>query len=308
MSHLELLSAAAGDPDPRAQRRLIDGARRGELVRLMPGRYVTRSSYDSADEHDRHRARLDAVMPGVSPDLVVSHESAVVVHGLPWVGTLPEYVVVLDPKRSTGQRRGHLQKVAAAGRRVAPVRVDGLDVTPLHVTAVDIALRAPFRTAVVVLDAVLARGVPRDALLAELSRRAPRPRAASRARRAIEFADGRAESPGESVSRLCWAEAGFPPAVLQRAFRDSRGAIGRVDFWFEEAGVVVEFDGLTKYRDRDMRGGRTPERVVVDEKIREDRLRALPEVRTVVRVTWRDVEPGGSGPERLERAGVRREV
>lgn len=274
----------------------------------MPGRYVVRSAFDAATEHERHRARIAAVVPAVGPGLVISHESAVAMHGLPWLGPFPEHVVMLDPKRAAGQRRAHVQKVGAAGRALQAERIGGCDVTPLCETAVDIALRAPFRTAIVVLDAVLARGVPRDRLLAELRQRTPRPRSSTRARRAIEFADGLADSPGESVARLTWAEEGFPPPALQREFRDGRGLIGRVDFWFEDAGVVVEFDGLVKYRDRDMRGGRSPEQVVVDEKFREDRLRALPEVRAVVRVTWRDVEPGGNGPERLERAGVRRAV
>lgn len=306
MPQLELMCAASDDPDPRTRRRLIDAARRGELIRLTPGRYVRRAAFESATGHERHRARIAAVMPWASPDLVVSHESAVVLHGLPWLGSLPDHVVVLDPKRQTAQRRAHLQKVAASARSVTSLRIGQFTVTPLEVTAVDIALRAPFRTTIVVLDAVLARGVQRDALLEELARRTPRPRAARRARRAIEFADGRSDSPGESVARLRWAEEGFPPPVLQQEFHDALGLIGRVDFWFEDAGVVVEFDGLVKYHDRDMRRGRTPERVVIDEKLREDRLRAKPEVRTVIRVTWHDVEPGGSGPERLVLAGVQR--
>lgn len=306
MGRLEVFGVAAGDPDPRAQRRLIDAARRGELLRLTPGRYVVRAVFATATEHERHRARIDAVMPWTSGDLIVSHHSAVVLHDLPWLGETPELVAVLDPKRRNGQRRAHLQKVGAAERIVEPVHIGGYAVTPLTVTAVDVALREPFRTAIVVLDAVLARGVSKDELLAELARRTPRPRASSRARRAIEFADGLAGSPGESVARLRWAEEGFPPPALQREFRDAEGLIGRVDFWFPEAGVVVEFDGLVKYRDREMRGGRTPERVVMDEKLREDRLRAVPEIRSVVRVTWRDVEPGGSAPARLERAGIAR--
>lgn len=306
MAKLHVFGVTPQNPDPKARRRLIDGVRRGTFVRLTAGRYVLRAEYEAASAADRHRARIDAVVPGIHPDLVVSHESAVVVHGLPWLGPLPEHVVVTDPRRATGQRRAHLQKVGGIGRNTPPIVVDGLPVTRLETTAVDVALRTEFRAAVVVLDAVLARGVDRQDLLDELQRRTPRPRASTRARRAIEFADGRADSPGESLARLCWAEAGFPAPMLQHEFRDEHGLIGRVDFWFPEAGVVVEFDGLVKYRDRTMRAGRTPERVVIDEKLREDRIRARPTVRSVVRVTWPDVEPNGSGPAQLEAAGVRR--
>ena len=306
MTQLTVFSIAATDPDPSARRRLITAARRGSLQRLTAGRYVLTEAAQQASGQELHRARIDAVLPGVAAHVIVSHESAVVLHQLPWVGPLPEVVVVSDPHLETGHRRAHVQKVGAAGRDLQPVVISGHVVTSLIVTAVDVALRAPFRTAVVVLDAVLARGVERAALIAELRSRTPRPRAVSRARRAIEFADGASESAGESVARVRMAQEGFPDPVLQQEFRDARGFVARVDFWFADAGVVVEFDGLTKYRDRAMRGGRSPEQVVIDEKVREDRLRAIPDVRTVVRLTWRDVDEGGTAPDRLDAAGVPR--
>ncbi|MBF4591205.1 hypothetical protein [Curtobacterium sp. VKM Ac-1395] len=306
MTHLTVFSIASTDPDPSARRRLSAAARRGALRRLTAGRYVLAEAAESASDHEVHRARIDAVLPGVAPHVIVSHESAVVLHGLPWVGSLPEVVVVSDPHLGTGHRRAHVQKVGAAGRRLDPVVIAGHAVTSLAVTAVDIALRAPFRTAVVVLDAVLARGIERDVLIAELRARTPRPRAVTRARLAIEFADAASGSPGESVARVRMAQDGFPQPVLQQEFHDEGGFVARVDFWFPEVGVVVEFDGLAKYRDRALRGGRSPEQVVVDEKLREDRLRAVPGVRTVVRLTWRDVDDGGSAPQRLDAAGVPR--
>jgi hypothetical protein len=306
MTHLTVFSIASTDPDPAARRRLSDAARRGVLRRLTAGRYVLAEAADAASDRELHRARIEAVLPGVAAHVVVSHESAVVLHGLPWVGPLPEAVVVSDPHLETGHRRAHVQKVGAAGRRLDAVMVDGHAVTSLVVTAVDVALRSPFRAAVVVLDAVLARGIEQDVLIAELRSRVPRPRAVTRARRAVEFADGASGSPGASVARVRMAQDGFPPPVLQQEFHDGLGFVARVDFWFPDVGVVVEFDGLAKYRDRATRGGRSPEQVVVDEKLREDRLRAVPDVRTVVRLTWRDVDDGGAAPQRLDAAGVPR--
>jgi hypothetical protein len=58
-----------------------------------------------------------------------------------------------------------------------------------------------------------------------------------------------------------------------------------VDAWFDGAAVAVEFDGQVKYRDPWR--GRTPERVLWDEKRREDELRAL-DIR-VVRVAEADL-------------------
>ncbi|MDY1004863.1 hypothetical protein [Curtobacterium sp. CFBP9011] len=73
------------------------------------------------------------------------------------------------------------------------------------------------------------------------------------------------------------------------------GTIRRVDFWISSLGVVLEFDGQQKYVDPTMLAGRDAAQVLWQEKIREDQLRALPEVRTVIRVTWWHL----AEPERL---------
>ena len=52
--------------------------------------------------------------------------------------------------------------------------------------------------------------------------------------------------------------------------------IGETDFAWPEFGAVGEADGDQKYLDAEFRGGDTAEQVFLDEKHREDRLRALP--------------------------------
>ena len=100
---------------------------------------------------------------------------------------------------------------------------------------------------------------------------------------------------------------GFPSPELQHPFTDGEGLIGYGDFWWDRAGVLDEFDGLKKYRDEAMRGGLTAEEVVIGEKIREDRLRALPEVRGVVRTAWADFSRPEGIAAALERRGLVRE-
>src|SRR5699024_9376352 len=107
------------------------------------------------------------------------------------------------------------------------------------------------------------------------------------ARYVIERADGRAESPGESLSRARFFEWGLPRPELQVDFRDDDGHIGRVDFWWQDRGVVGEFDGRTKYG---ATAGRSAE-ALWQEKLREDRLRRRGVA--VVRWTWRDALAGG---------------
>jgi hypothetical protein len=69
------------------------------------------------------------------------------------------------------------------------------------------------------------------------------------ARAALEFADGRSKSVGESVSRVRMADAGLPMPQLQLNVFDGLGGwLARPDFCWEELGVLGEFDGQIKYR------------------------------------------------------------
>jgi hypothetical protein len=68
------------------------------------------------------------------------------------------------------------------------------------------------------------------------------------ARRVVAFADARAESPLESISRLRMREHGVPaPEPQVEIWIDGRFA-GRVDFYWDEYGVIGEADGWGKYR------------------------------------------------------------
>jgi hypothetical protein len=90
------------------------------------------------------------------------------------------------------------------------------------------------------------------------------------AARALDLSDGRAESPLETRGRLALLAAGLPRPELQLEIHDDAGFIGRVDAWYEEAAVAVEFDGRVKYVDP--RDG-SPGEVLWKEKRREDRMR-----------------------------------
>jgi hypothetical protein len=285
----------------RAQRRATSS---GERIRVGHGRTVDRAEFEAADGRTRHLARIDAVM-GVSRDgLIVSHASAVALHDLPWFGPFPDRVTVVDPGRDRAQRLRWSDKVPGRGRTIPTVRRDGHLVTDLVATAVDVALRADRGRALAVLDAVLRRGVDADRLRAELEARST-VRGRARAARLVDLADGRSESVGESITRLVTHDLRLPTPELQHEFRDVRGGVvARVDLWFPEQGVVVEFDGLAKYRDPSLRDGRSAEEVVVDEKVREDRVRARSEVSGIARVIWRHVMPGGVAPAVLRTAGL----
>jgi hypothetical protein len=100
-------------------------------------------------------------------------------------------------------------------------------------------------------------------------------RTRARVQRALDFADSRSGSPGESLSRVVMHQVGFPQPMLQERFEDERGLIGFTDFWWPEFRLIGEFDGATKYVDQRFTAGSTSARVLMAEKRRENRLRAL---------------------------------
>jgi hypothetical protein len=95
----------------------------------------------------------------------------------------------------------------------------------------------------------------------------------AQAARALGLADGRAESPLETRGRLALLASGLPRPELQVEIHDAAGFVGRVDGWYEEAAVAIEFDGQVKYTDP--RYASSPGDVLWKEKRREDLIRAV---------------------------------
>jgi hypothetical protein len=95
---------------------------------------------------------------------------------------------------------------------------------------------------------------------------------------------------------------GCPQPELQVPFSDGDGFIGYADFYWPTFGVIGEADGDVKYLDPSLRGGRSADRVVLDEKIREDRLRALGP--RVVRWRWETAMDARALRSKLVSAGL----
>lgn len=158
-------------------------------------------------------------------------------------------------------------------------------VTSATRTLVDCAREWGLEDAVVALDAgLLAERTTVDDLERAVAAASHWPGAPA-AQRAVALADGRAESPLETRGRLRIVGAGLPRPELQVEIRTAGRLVAVVDAWFDDAAVAVEFDGQVKYT-APWRG-RTPERVLWEEKRREDELRSL-DIR-VVRVVDADL-------------------
>lgn len=271
---------------------------RGELRLVRRGVYVRPALLDGLNAAGQHRLLIEATM-GASAG-VVSHVSAAVLHGLPvWNISLARVHVTVDAS-SGGRvvRRRHVHAVPLAAEDVT-VTPDGLAVTSVARTVVDLARTVGFEEAVAIGDAALhARLATPEDLLAVLERAGRRPGTPA-ARRVLGFLDGRSESVGESRSRVQIAAHGLPAPQLQRLICDVDGVfVARVDFHFEEFDTVGEFDGLAKYL-------RDPASSVVQEKLREDAVRATGP--TVVRWIWSELSPFDGVVRRLRHAfGLRR--
>jgi very-short-patch-repair endonuclease len=114
--------------------------------------------------------------------------------------------------------------------------------TPVR-TALDIAALEPLPDSVVALDVLLGRGLVHPDDLAGRAAALPSSRGVRQARRAVSLADGRAESPPETVLRVLLRTAGLTP-VPQYVVRAADGRfIARIDLAFPAHRVAIEYDG-----------------------------------------------------------------
>lgn len=275
------------------ERRRVDRAReRGELVTLSRGVHVAASRWETLTVDDRFRLRSIAARHAIAPGEVLSHHSAAALHGLPVVDAWPDRAetTVLGGSALTSSATLRRHRVV---RPPETVLIDGILVTSLAQTVVDLATELPFPAAVAAGDAALGMlerreggaGVARLRVdLARIAGLLGSGRGSARARRVLAFVDPLSESPGESITRAALHLLSAPAPVVQHRITGISGRVWRVDLGWPELGVVLEFDGRAKYTDPRLRQGRSAEQVVYDEKLREDDIR--PRVRAFGRVDW----------------------
>jgi hypothetical protein len=138
-------------------------------------------------------------------------------------------------------------------------------------TVVDIAGASPFDEGVMVGDAALRSGVPREDLEQAIVLAGPR-RSAVRIRDVVRFAHPGAESAAESGSRVRMLELGVEPPQLQHSIVLASGSVVFLDFFFPSVRAGGEADGDTKYLDPKI-ATRGTGRALVAEKRREDEVR-----------------------------------
>ncbi|TFD22204.1 hypothetical protein [Cryobacterium sp. TMS1-13-1] len=255
---------------------------RGQLMRIRYGVYVGTSLWSKLGPNARYLSRIRAYAAVCPEPPVFSHHSAAAIWALPRPAAWPTDVHITVPEASGGRsRHGVVRHTAGPPRRV--VERDGLRVTTVTDTAVEMARVLPFADAVAMMDRAIhipRRGISlatREDLDRSLEALAGPARAKGRATalRVAQFASTQSGSGGESVSRANIHLLGFEAPELQVRFDDADGFIAYVDFFWRSINKVGEFDGLGKYIKEEYLRGLTTAQAVMAEKSREDRVRAL---------------------------------
>ncbi|UOY00327.1 type IV toxin-antitoxin system AbiEi family antitoxin domain-containing protein [Blastococcus sp. PRF04-17] len=267
----------------------------GDWHRLRRGIYVSARTWAAVAGDARAKHLLDsvAVLTALGRGPVLSHSSAARFHDVVLPQGVDDVVRLTDPDQ---WRTGRGYRIAAATLPAGDVvRTGPFDVTSTARTLVDVAREWSLVDSVVAVDdAIFRKRVRRSDVRAAILRQSHWV-GIGVAARVLGLSDGRAESPLESRGRLALLQAGLPRPELQVELHGPRGFVGRVDAWYEDAGVAIEFDGLVKYTDP--RDGGAPSEVAWQEKRREDLIRDL-DVR-VVRVVHADLPRLGGPVARL---------
>ena len=311
-----ILRVAEGDRLARAPRELQRRAAAGELERIRSGAYVEAEAWARLPYEARELLRIAAVVGSRRSGGILFGESAALVLGLPLVGRPGGRVHLLSGSGSAPPNSRDVVWHRDAVEPESIIEVGGFMVTDVERTLLDLARSVPFLDVISALDhgmrqtvstsgmefwdgslrattgCVLA-GASRERLLEGVNRM-PGARGVAMARRSIEFADPRAASPGESLSRGQIHLHGFPPPLLQAEFVQEEGGLDITDFDWPEFGICGEFDGKIKYFRQKYLGDLSPSEVVWNERQRERRIKRR-HSRDMARWIWSDSTGDGVG-------------
>lgn len=280
MDRLADVKARTGGPFTTAMARAA-GFSDAEMRKLLRSRawvVVRRGVYaeasvvaEAATNQERHHAlEVAALLVVLDFDAVASGASAARIWGLEALKPLASELVVMTEDATVPARRrsGYKLRMAALPAHHRRVR-HGVPVTSAARAAIDLAREMTFVEGVVVVDSVLRKGNASLRQLHEVLGDCYWWRGIAAARRVVRFADHKAESVLESVSRVAMLEEGLPAPRTQVGIGGEGEPRARVDFLWDEAKVIGEADGLAKYEPD---GLRTTREIVRAEKRREERL------------------------------------
>ena len=257
---------------------LARGVRRGLLVRLAHSSYVLARVWDDAGRRGQHLL-LVAAASSQRPGSCVTHHSAALVHGLPMPIDCPRFVSLTTDRThrtSTARAPDRLRNAALPLENITTR--DQLVVTTPGRTVMDCLRELSLPDAVAVADAAVREGLTTVSELRMLRRQQRHWPGIRAADDGITLIDPRRETWLESWSFTRLWQLGVPTPESQVIVYDARGwFLARVDGLWREHGTVAEADGAGKYLGQlnpDGPSGEAAARLVLAEKVREDRLRS----------------------------------
>ena len=217
------------------------------MVRVGLLRRVLKGVYVDAAADDGLLMRTRAVSLVVPETAVVTDRTAAWLHG---IDVLRPGDHLVPPPVEVFQLPGHtrVRTTATSGgeRTLLPRDVEivhGVRVTTPLRTALDLGRLTRRDHAIAALDALLRLG---RFELVDLLREVERfrgQRGVVQLRELAPVADGRAESPGESVLRLRWLDSSMPRPELQVEVRENGLLRARLDLAITDLRFAVEYDG-----------------------------------------------------------------
>ena len=291
---------------------------RGLWESLGDGHYIrggARLHTDPAATNDLQHVYEAVAASRSRPATAISHTSAALAHRLPVVSGPPRRIHLLAGAGGwTGTRgkvRSHLGTLhdgdsshidvhaawIAEGTGAAPAGaltpVFARVTTPSR-TIIDVARFGTLADTLGIGDAALRREMTSLTELTERHIRISDHPGSKRAALALAHLSGIRETPLESLSFARFIEWGVPLPQCQVSLHDHDGFVARVDFLWEEFGIVGEADGAAKYIDRE---------ILLQQGQREVRLRDLGF--RILRWTWVDLITGALHRRMLQLLEIR---
>ncbi|MCB0926141.1 MAG: hypothetical protein KDB50_16620 [Mycobacterium sp.] len=207
---------------------------------VYPGVWVPRGA-DLTPVHRARAAWLWSRRRGVLAGL-----SASALHGARWVEAERPAELIHD------NRRPPPHAIVRGGRLLEGEsdRVDGMPVTTVARTAFDLGRWLTVAEAVPRIDALMnATGITVEQIAAVAAAH-PGARGLRTLNDALSLADGGAESPYESMTRMLLVQNGFPRPQTQVQVRDRHGVVvARLDMGWRQWRVGVDFEGAHHWTD-----------------------------------------------------------
>ena len=269
-------------------RNIARAVRLGQLHKIRYGAYVPVAHVSGLDQSGHARLRARAVLRTVHPSSALTHQSALLEHGIPvWDLDLADVHLTRTDggagRREAGQVHHRFRLEEADVVLTNDVRVVG----PAR-AAVEVVCSATPEVGLVVLCLVLHAGIATYDEVAREARRSTRWPNSLHARLVLARADGRISSVGEGRCWHLFFEHHIQRPEPQVAVHDDAGnLLGIVDFLWPKQGVFLEFDGKIKY-DEHRLPGESLDEYLRREKLREEAICAATGW-VCIRVSWADL-------------------